>query len=52
MPAALTLKIKQALNSPPAALPKIDAVLGGGIPRRSITEVSGAVSTGKKGLRQ
>ena len=48
----LTLKIKQAPERSASGIAEIDAILGGGIPRRSITEVSRAASTGKKGLRQ
>ena len=47
VPAALTLKIKQAPELFSTGIAEVDAVLGGGIPRGSITEVSGAASTGK-----
>jgi hypothetical protein len=47
VPAALTLKIKQAPELFASGIVEVDAVLGGGIPRGSITEVSGAASTGK-----
>jgi len=47
VPAALTLKIKQAPELFTTGICEVDAVLGGGISRRSITEVAGAVSTGK-----
>jgi hypothetical protein len=47
VPAAFTLKIKQAPELFSTGLPEVDAMLGGGIPRNSITEVSGAASTGK-----
>jgi hypothetical protein len=47
IPAALSLKIKQSPDLFSTGIPEIDAVLGGGIPRGSITEVSGAASTGK-----
>jgi RecA/RadA recombinase len=47
VPAALTLKIKQAPELFPTRVAEVDAVLGGGIPRGAITEVSGAASTGK-----
>jgi hypothetical protein len=46
-PAALTLKIKQALELFATGMAEVDAMLGGGIPRSSITEVSGTTSTGK-----
>ncbi|RZU43657.1 ATPase domain-containing protein [Edaphobacter modestus] len=47
VPAALTLKIKQAPELFPTGISEVDAVLGGGVPRGSITEVAGAASTGK-----
>jgi hypothetical protein len=47
VPAALTLKIKQAPELFSTSIAEVDAILGGGIPRNSITEVSGAASTGK-----
>ncbi|WP_082125307.1 ATPase domain-containing protein [Silvibacterium bohemicum] len=47
VPAALTLKIKQAPELFSTGIEEADAVLGGGIPRGSITEVAGAASTGK-----
>ena len=47
VPAALTLKIKQAPELFPTGIREVDAMLGGGIPRGGITEVAGAVSTGK-----
>jgi len=47
VPAALTLKIKQAPELFSTGVAEVDAMLGGGIPRNSITEVSGAASTGK-----
>jgi hypothetical protein len=47
VPAALTLKIKQAPDLFSTGMTAVDAMLGGGIPRSSITEVSGASSTGK-----
>jgi RecA/RadA recombinase len=47
VPAALTLKIKQAPELFSTGVAGVDAMLGGGIPRNSITEVSGAASTGK-----
>lgn len=47
VPAALTLKIKQAPELFSTGISEIDAMLGGGIPRSSITEVSGAASSGK-----
>ena len=47
VPAALTLKIKQAPELFPTGINEVDAILGGGVPRGSITEVAGAASTGK-----
>src|ERR1700723_3198388 len=47
VPAALTLKIKQAPELFATGIAEVDAVLGGGIPRGSITEISGSASTGK-----
>jgi hypothetical protein len=47
IPAALTLKIKQAPELFATGIAEADAVLSGGIPRGSITEISGAASTGK-----
>jgi hypothetical protein len=45
--AALTLKIKQAPELFATGVSNVDAMLDGGIPRSSITEISGAISTGK-----
>jgi len=47
VPAALTLKIRQAPELFATGLVDVDRMLGGGIPRGSITEISGAASTGK-----
>src|ERR1700722_5562531 len=47
VPAALTLKIKQPPELFSTGIEEADAVLGGGIPRGSITELSGAAATGK-----
>lgn len=47
VPAALTLKIRQAPELFSTGLAEVDALLCGGIPRGGITEVSGAASTGK-----
>jgi len=47
VPAALTLKIKQAPELFATGMAEVDRVLGGGIPRGGITEVSGPASTGK-----
>src|SRR6202046_5733737 len=47
VPAALTLKIKQAPELFATGIEEGDTVLGGGIPRGSITEVAGEASTGK-----
>jgi hypothetical protein len=50
VPAALTLKIKQAPELFATGIAEVDAVLSGGIPRGSITEIAGAASTGKTSL--
>jgi hypothetical protein len=47
VPAALTLKIKQSPELFPTGIAEVDALLNGGIPRGSITEVFGTPSTGK-----
>ncbi len=47
VPAALSLKVKQSPELFPTGIGQIDRALGGGIPRGSITEISGAASTGK-----
>ncbi len=47
VPAALTLKIKQAPELFSTGITDVDTLLGGGIPRGSISEVAGALSTGK-----
>lgn len=47
VPSALTLKIKQAPELFATGVTNVDKILGGGIPRGSITEVSGTASTGK-----
>jgi len=47
VPAALTLKIKQAPEVFASGMAEVDAMLSGGIPRGTITEVSGPSSTGK-----
>src|SRR3984885_15352533 len=47
VPAALSLKIKQAPKLFPTGISEVDAILGGGVPRGSITEAAGAASTGK-----
>ena len=47
VPAALTLKITQTPELFATGMAEVDEMLGGGIPRGSITEVSGTDSTGK-----
>jgi len=42
IPAVLSLKIKQASELLPTGIAEIDSMVGGGIPRGSITEISGA----------
>jgi hypothetical protein len=50
VPAALTPKIRQALELFSTGIADVDSCLAGGIPRGCITEVSGAASTGKTAL--
>lgn len=50
VPAALTLKIKQSPELFATGIAEVDTLLGGGIPRGSITEIAGAASTGKTSL--
>lgn len=47
VPAALTLKIKQAPELFATGIDDVDTVLGGGIPRGCISEIAGVLSTGK-----
>lgn len=47
VPAAFTLKINQAPEFFSTGIAETDTVLEGGIPRGSITEISGAASTGR-----
>lgn len=47
VPAAFTLKIKQAPELFSTGIDDVDAMLGGGIPRGSISEIAGTFSTGK-----
>jgi recombination protein RecA len=47
IPAALSLKIKQSPEFFATGIAEADAILEGGIPRGSVTEISGAASTGK-----
>ena len=47
VPAAFSLKTKQALELFSTGIAEADAILEGGIPRGSITEISGAASTGR-----
>jgi hypothetical protein len=47
VPAALQLKIKHAPELFSTGIEEVDAVLGGGIPRGSITELAGGASAGK-----
>ena len=47
VPAALTLRIRQSPERFATGMADADAMLGGGIPRGSITEISGATSTGR-----
>ncbi len=50
VPAALSHKLRQSADLFATGIAEIDGALGGGIPRGSITEVSGAASTGKTSL--
>lgn len=47
VPAALTPKIRQTPDLFPTGLVDLDVILGGGIPRGCITELSGETSSGK-----
>jgi len=47
VPAAFALKIKQSPELFATGIVEADAILEGGIPRGSITEISGAASTGR-----
>src|SRR5271154_3883224 len=47
VPAPFSLKTKQALELFSTGIAEADAILEGGIPRGSITEISGAASTGR-----
>ena len=47
VPAALTLKIRQAPEVFATGIAEGDTALGGGVPRGCITEVSGSMSTGR-----
>jgi RecA/RadA recombinase len=47
VPAAFTLKIRQAPELFATGIAEADAVLDGGIPRGGLTEISGAASTGR-----
>ncbi|MBW4040217.1 MAG: hypothetical protein HIU91_15415 [Acidobacteria bacterium] len=47
VPAALSYKIKRVPELFATGIAEVDEMLGGGIPRGSISEISGTVSTGK-----
>jgi hypothetical protein len=47
VPAALTLKIRQVPDLFSTGIGEVDVMRGGGIPRGSISEVTGTASTGK-----
>jgi len=49
-PSAFTLRVKQAPELLPTGTPGLDALLGGGIPRGNITEITGASTTGRTSL--
>ncbi len=50
VPAALTLKVRQAPELFSTGIAQVDEMVCGGIPRANITEVAGATSTGKTSL--
>jgi recombination protein RecA len=50
VPAAFSLKVKQAPQLFATGIAAADALLEGGVPRGSITEISGAASTGRTSL--
>jgi recombination protein RecA len=49
-PSAFTLRARQAPELLPTGTPELDAILGGGIPRGNITEITGALTTGRTSL--
>jgi recombination protein RecA len=49
-PGAFTPKTRQAPELFPSGVAELDALLGGGIPRGGITEITGGSSTGKTTL--
>jgi recombination protein RecA len=49
-PSAFTLRTRQAPELLPTGTPELDALLGGGIPRGNITEITGASTTGRTSL--
>ncbi len=50
VPAAFSLKIRQPSERFSTGIAEVDRILEGGIPRGCITEISGAVSTGRTSL--
>ncbi|MBB6144405.1 recombination protein RecA [Silvibacterium bohemicum] len=49
-PSAFTLKVRQAPELLPTGTPGLDVLLGGGIPRGGITEITGTSTTGRTSL--
>src|ERR1700677_1088068 len=49
-PSPFTLRARQAPELIPTGTPELDALLGGGIPRGNITEITGASTTGRTSL--
>ena len=49
-PSAFALRVRQAPELLPTGTPELDALLGGGIPRGNITEITGASTTGRTSL--
>ena len=49
-PSAFTLRTRQVPELLPTGTPELDALLGGGIPRGNIAEITGASTTGRTSL--
>ena len=49
-PSAFRLRVSQAPELLPTGTPELDALLGGGIPRGRITEITGTSTTGRTSL--
>jgi recombination protein RecA len=50
VPGAFTLRTRQAPELYPSGIPELDNLLGGGIPRGGITEITGSATTGRTSL--